>query len=156
MGIVSDETVGIHKREATFLTKYCSAIFVLLKCGNRDVKAQLTGNQIILLYWKILFIWHYIYIAHWSTYWYTFWIYGLTGNVCFMLFIIYDLLCTITIRAARQLQIFSAGVIMMYLGTLNTIIKTITFCKIGNNWSRAPKVKNFQKYPKMSCFFLFS
>ena len=49
-------------------------------------------------------------------------------------------------------RFFRRGVILMYLGTLNTKIKTKKICKIGNNWSRAPKVNNFRKYPKMSFF----
>ena len=56
-------------------------------------------------------------------------------------------------RAARQSQIFLAGGDFdVLVGTLNTKIKTKKLCKIGNNWSRAPKVDNFQKYPKMSFF----
>ena len=35
---------------------------------------------------------------------------------------------------------FRRGVILMYLGTLNTKIKTKKIWKIRNNWSRAPKI----------------
>ena len=49
------------------------------------------------------------------------------------------------------------GVILMYLDTLNTKITTTELCKIGNNWFRAPKVENVQKYLKILFFlYLFS
>ena len=52
-------------------------------------------------------------------------------------------------------RFFWRGVVLMYLSTLNTKIKTKKIWKIGNNWSRAPKVEKNQKYSKMSFFLYF-